>query len=193
MIEKLAQKFARWLVNNSDYHSEDDYDVFVYGAECALNEIIAEAIIFALAFLLGVPLEMLVRQLFWIPFRLNSGGFHASSHVLCIVISTILAVTCVFLAKAIVDYSWILFLELILSIVIAFTVAPVVHPNNPVSESNYMRSKKMIRGIAVVESIIIIVLFLTVSKVYASIAVMGMFSAAVFCMMGFRRTTQQVM
>lgn len=183
MFHRLAVKWANSLVNHGA--EKENLDVMIYGFECALNEITATILVFAIAFIIGKPLEMLVWQMFWLPFRVNLGGHHASSHLWCIVYSTALAVGCVLLVPLLTLYSWIIWIEIIFSILIAFTIAPVVHPNRQTSDARRIKFKKYGRIICLIETgIIVVAFFLPIATWFAQCAAIGMSSAALLCLIG---------
>lgn len=182
MIEHLAQKWSGWLIEHGA--DPDNRDVMIYGFECALNEITATVLVFAIAFIIGRPLEMLIWQIFWLPFRINLGGHHSNSHLWCIIYSTALAVGCVLLVPLLVLIPWIVWIEIAISIVIAFSIAPVIHPNRLVSDERKTKYKKYGRIICIVESAIIAMLVFTSPTWLAQTAGIGMGSAAILCLIG---------
>lgn len=182
MIHETACKWASMLVERGG--NRDNFDVLVYGFECFLNEVIATGLVFAIAFIIGKPLEMLVWQVFWLPFRLNLGGHHAANHFWCILYSTALAVGCVLLVPLLLPFSWIIWIEIAISLMIAFLVAPVIHPNRLVSEERIAKFKKAGRIICLVESIIILLLSFFAPVWLAQTAAIGMFTAAILCLVG---------
>ena len=182
MISKAAAKWADWLVTNGA--EPESREIIIYGIECAFNEIIANLIVFAIAFIIKMPLEMLVWQVFWLALRINLGGQHAKSHFACIVCSTLLAVVCVLLIPVIVLFPLLILIEILFSISIAFFVAPSIHPNRLISEGRILKVKKRGRVICIAESVIIFVLYFTFPAWVAHVATLGMFSAAVLCLIG---------
>lgn len=189
MITKLAHRWADWLVQNGA--DADNRDVFIYGFECMLNEVIATVLVFAIAFIIGRPLEMLIWQVFWLPFRINLGGHHASSHFWCIFYSTALAVGCVLLVPLIQHYDFLIWIELAFSIFVAFVFAPVIHPNRLVSDERRRKFKKDGRIICVIEAAIIAALFFFAPAWLTHTAAIGMSSAAALCLIG-KFTTPKV-
>ncbi len=182
MLSKLSRKWADWLVSNGA--DEENYEVYIYGAECFLNEIIADIIVFAIAFLIGRPLEMLIWQIFWLPLRVNLGGHHAKSHFMCIFLSTALAVGCVLLIPYVVLVPGIIWFEIGFGLLVSFLVAPVMHPNHPVSAERMQRFKRTGRMICVIEAVAILILFFSGLQWIAHSAALGLASAALLCCVG---------
>ena len=50
MITRTANKWADWLVANGA--EPESHEIIVYGIECAFNEVIANLIVFAIAFII---------------------------------------------------------------------------------------------------------------------------------------------
>ena len=182
MITRTANKWADWLVANGA--EPESHEIIVYGIECAFNEVIANLIVFAIAFIIHMPLEMLVWQVFWLILRVNLGGHHAKSHFACIAYSTLLAVVCVLLVPVIVAVPVLIPIEILFSLFIAFFVAPSIHPNRLVSEERIIKIKKRGRVICVAESVIIIALYFTCPAWVSHVAALGVFSAAILCLIG---------
>lgn len=183
MIEKLSIKWVDWLMQNGA--DPEDRDVFKYGAECAISELVANAVVFLIAFLLHCTLEMLVWQLFWLPLRLCIGGYHSPrNHLTCIIISTGLAIGCVLFAPYTISVGWFLCPVLVICGIAVFVVAPVLHPNHPISENRKLKMKRNGRIIFIVETVIILILHLINMTLLASVAGTGTFAAVLLCLIG---------
>lgn len=182
MIHTFATVWANFLIRNGA--NKENKEILIYGMEAAINEILANIIVFSIAFILHVPLEMLIWQIFWLVLRVNLGGHHANSHWACLTYSTVLAVGCVLLLPYITMWTWILPIEIILSLIVAFFIAPFIHPNRLSSEKHKLQVKKRGKIIALVESILIIIFYFIFPLWVAQVAALGMFSAAVLCIIG---------
>ncbi len=182
MLDKLANRIADHLIK--DGASANDKEIIVYGIECTLNEIISNIIVFAIAFIMGKPLEMLIWQLFWLPLRVNIGGHHANSHIVCLIYSTLLAVGCVLLLPFIQDYPWILISEIAVTFVVSFLFAPFIHPNRQSSKAHTARIRRNGKIIAMIEIALIIVFYFTLPIWVSQIAGLGMSAAAILFIIG---------
>lgn len=192
MINKLANRYVDYLIANGI--DSEDRDVYIYGFECFMSEVVANILVFTIAFIIGKPLEMLIWQVFWLPFRLNLGGIHASNQIRCLIYSTLLAVVCVILAPYLTLLPWLIPIEVLFSIIIAFKIAPVVHPNRLISDKRKHKLKTIGRLLCVIESAIILIVFFA-SKTdiwFSTIASTGMFSAAVLCLLGKVKFSREV-
>ena len=71
MIHTFATVWANFLIRNGA--NKENKEILIYGMEAAINEILANIIVFSIAFILHVPLEMLIWQIFWLVLRVNLG------------------------------------------------------------------------------------------------------------------------
>lgn len=183
MIEKLSIKWVDWLMQNGA--DPENRDVLEYGAECAISELVANVVVFLFAFLLHSTLEMLVWQLFWLPLRLCIGGYHSPrNHLTCIIISTGLAIGCVLLAPLVISIEWFIWPVLVICGIIVFVVAPVLHPNHPISENRKSKMKRNGRVIFIFEAAIILFFNFINMPLLASVAGTGMLAAVLLCLIG---------
>lgn len=182
MIQYLAKKWSNYLIEHGA--DPENEDVLVYGIEVAINEIIADIIAFAIAFIIGKPLEMLIWQLAYLPLRVCLGGHHANSHIVCLIYSTVLSVACVLLLPLIVGIWWLPILDIILTLIIACFVAPFIHPNRQVSDSYRVVLKKRGKIVAVVASIVVTITYFVCPEWVAQIAGLGMLAATIQCIIG---------
>ncbi|NLK36933.1 MAG: accessory gene regulator B family protein [Epulopiscium sp.] len=173
MIIKLSKKWADWLVQNSG--QADDYEVYAYGAECMLNELLSDLLLIVSALLLNKTFEMLLWMVFFTPLRMHLGGIHASSHLKCIFSSFLLSYLCIFTYPLIINFPAIMALLLAISVFIVFKIAPVVHPNHPVSES-----RKDIMRIRAITIILIEIILICIAYRYMPIFVAGVATVSVF-------------
>lgn len=183
MIHELSCNWANKLVKYGA--SAENEEVIAYGIECLLNEIIVDIIIFIFAFIIGRPLEMLVWNVFLLPMRYSIGGHHMSSHIKCIVSSTLWAAVCILIYPYLLGIPWLIPIEIALTLIIAFRFAPFVHPNHPMSDSHKAKLKRNGKIIAVIESAVIVVFCFFLPDWVAQVSALGMFSATVLCIMGF--------
>lgn len=182
MITALAEAWTSWLIRHGA--SSENREVILYGMIAAINEILANIFVFTIAFLLNVPLEMLIWQIFWLALRVNLGGHHANSHLLCLIESTALAVACVLLLPYIVTYVWLIPAEIAITLIVAFFFSPFIHPNRQASEEHKNRVKKRGRITAVIQTILITLFYIIFPAWVAHISALGMFAATALCVIG---------
>ncbi len=182
MIRNFAKKRADSLIEKGA--DPENREILVYGIECSINEIIANIIMFAFAFAIGRPLEMLIWNVFMLPVRVSLGGHHAKTHSMCLAYSTALAVVCIIIYPFLLNLSGLVYIEIAITLTVAFTIAPYIHRNHPVSDTHRDKLRKWGRIISVIESGIIIFLLVFATPWMAQVAGLGMVTASVLCIIG---------
>lgn len=133
---KTAVKISDWLISNGA--PADNREVYAYGAECLINSLAADILMLFLAFLAGRPFQMLIWLFFFTILRVNMGGYHADTHIKCILLSTLAGFTCIMIYP-LFSVPLIVLLSLSSFISIIF-MAPVIHENHPISEKRRKRA-----------------------------------------------------
>jgi len=112
------------------------------------------------------------------------GGMHASSHLKCIIASLFISYICIFTYPSVINYPAIIALLLAVSVFIVFKIAPVVHPNHPVTENR--KDIMRIRAIAIIliELILICIAYRYMPEFVASVATISIFSACLLALSG---------
>lgn len=182
MIIKIANIWADWLVQNGA--SWDDYEIYAYGAECMLNELFSDLLLIITALAFHKTFEMILWMLFFTPLRIHLGGMHAPSHFKCILSSVLLSYLCIFTYPLLIEFPAIMGLILAISIFIVYKIAPVVHPNHPVSENRMLQMRKRALFILFVEIIITCIAYGYFSKIVAGVATVSIFSVCILAMVG---------
>lgn len=90
MIKKISEIIVDILIQNG--HTQYNRGVYVYGMECIISELIADLILF----LYTIPQHNTIDAIIWLTaflsIRIHIGGYHASNHTLCLLISTIISI-----------------------------------------------------------------------------------------------------
>ncbi len=182
MLARLARWFTDLLIARGA--DPENKEIYAYAIEYILSNIVSYGLLLILAAIFHVLPTMLLFLLFWVPIRTNFGGLHAPSQALCLVLSAIFGIGAVFLAIYFIPDILILFIFLALSIIITFMIAPVVHPNHPVSEQRRLRGKKITRIIIIIESVIIALCFVFFPHWISSAGVYSVVFAVIFGLLG---------
>lgn len=182
MIIKIANTWADWLVQNGA--NSDERDIYVYGAECMLNEVFSDLLLILTALLFHKTIEMILWMLFFTPLRIHLGGMHASSHLKCMISSFLLSYLCILTYPLVMDSPIILGIILGFSFIIVYKIAPVVHPNHPVSENRSVKMRKMSLFIIFVEIIITCISYIYFSKKLSGMATVSILSTCILAILG---------
>ncbi len=182
MTHEFAEKYVdKQIEKGAD---PEKREIMVYGVESTINEIIASGIIFAIAIIIGRPLEMLIWNLFMLPIRFSFGGHHLKTHLACLIYSVGIAVLCVMVYPLLLSFPWLIPAEIVTTMLVSIIIAPYIHPNHPVSSSYRAKLKKVCKIIAATESVIIILLFYFAEPWFVHIAGLGMITASIQCIIG---------
>ena len=182
MIHTLAHRYAKWIVTRTG--TNENYDILVYGSECLISETLANLVLFSLAAILHIFLPTLIWLVAFLLCRLWFGGFHAKSHFWCILYSTALGLLCGGIVVYISELTGLLLFEIVLGLYVAFRIAPVVHPNHPISNRQRTKFTKRARFFAVLESALILFLLIIHQNEIAHLIGLGLLSSAVFSILG---------
>ena len=183
MIEIFAKKFSRWIISKTG--DDTRYDILVYGAECFISEVIANLVLFLFAFVFNIPIYTLVWLIGFLLSRIWFGGYHAKSHFLCIVYSTIIGILCVQISLGLPASFFMLPVEIVPGLLTAFSITPVTHPHHPISSKQRRIFAHRSRLFALLISGTILFLFISRQFVYAHLLGMGLLSSTVLCWIGF--------
>jgi accessory gene regulator B len=182
LLERLAQKLTDAFVSRGA--DPENKEIYAYAIEYILSNIVSYGLLLILATILHVLPTMLLFLLFWIPLRTNMGGLHAPSQALCLALSALFGVGAVFLAIYCIPGIVVLSICLAASIIVTFKIAPVIHPNHPVSEKRRLKGKKIARVIIIAESAVIIFCFILFPYWVASVGLYSVVFAVVFGILG---------
>ena len=95
MIHNIAIKIVDSL---SKYGSaQKKRDVYIYGTECFINETIGNFLLFGIAIPLHQGWPIFIWLISFLSIRIHLGGYHAPYHWLCLVISTFVGISSIFL------------------------------------------------------------------------------------------------
>lgn len=182
MLRKISITIADKLIASGfDYNQRE---IIAYGAECTLSELLANAILIIIAYLLHLLPATLIWLIFFTTLRIHVGGYHASNHTLCILESTIIGILCSFLSTQF-TYSFLcMFIILFLSFAAILKYAPVVHPNHPISQTyqHILLHRSLL--ILAIESSLSILFFLLLPLVYATVMINSILSCVLLMVFG---------
>ena len=143
MIQKLSEKIVDPLMHLAG--TEDDRDIYLYGVECFISEVIGDITLFLIALFLGQFGEMLLWIISFLAIRTHLGGYHCESHFRCYIASTLLGVASLPLNRLLLHYPYVTVILMLLCLLFILQYAPIVHKNNPRSNDQIRISKKLTR------------------------------------------------
>ncbi|MDR1548419.1 MAG: accessory gene regulator B family protein [Hungatella sp.] len=130
MIEKMAKSLVVWQTKKK-YLSEKDCNLYIYGYELLIGQVVNLFIACFLAFVFGAYLTVIVFLLTFIPLRSYAGGHHADSYNVCTIISNII-ICAVCVAAKVIPKEMVFLMNItagIVSGILIFRLAPVENHN----------------------------------------------------------------
>lgn len=182
MLQRYASQLVGFLYEKSEL-DQSKKAIYQYGTELTLSTAAAVASILLLATLLGNILWGVIFLVVFISFRLPGGGYHASTYRNCFILTN-----SVFLASF--GMSLVLLYTpniirnvlLLISCFVIWMLAPIPNPHHPVSERTFRKNKIIVRGMVVVDSLLMFLGELLLSM-YSMFCIFTASVAAVAAMM----------
>ena len=149
MIEKFCSYLTKKIGQEMPELSEERLEVINYGLQNIVGEMPKIFITIAVAFLLGIADLTLWSILIIAPYRCFSGGFHAKTHIGCIVSTTLMFCGTAILAKYIslssLELRYIcIMLIWVFSIIMIKLYAPADTENVPILRKKERRQKQIL-------------------------------------------------
>lgn len=161
MFEYLADDFAIFLIQRRIIDAKDR-DLYCYGAEVLLLNILNVLIALAVTIFSGTWLHFLIFMFVFVPLRIFAGGYHAKTSRICLIMSTLLYTATVGVIEFIPDFykNEIALIAAAVIAVFIFIKAPIINKNNVLDRKSFKRSKIISRVLISLDSIIFITLAL---------------------------------
>lgn len=175
MLEKTSMALTDFFCRKGAIDASKK-PIFIYGFQLALSTLCSLVSISILSVCLGKPLSALLFFLVFFCMRLFSGGYHASSYRRCFLLTNGVYLAIVLFAGLFARTSSFLFhiaLQVAAGILI-FVLAPIRHPNHPLSEAVYQKNKKTARWMVILFELLLPLLYYLTGNLY----LMSLFSAS---------------
>lgn len=172
MYKKISQKITDKLVTLGII-SNDDYDIYKYGFELIIALLSTVTSIVLISLLIHKFVETVLYLVGFFSVRAICGGYHAKHHYTCYVTTT--STYFLFLILNICFYSKS-YLNLVtgfmtaVSVILIIALAPIEHPNNPMTEYRKNRS----RFFSLILSIVICLIHFT--SIFSEMALLYVFN-----------------
>ena len=185
-MEKLALKIATWIGLNGG--NKDDIEVYTYGLEVVLNYIWTFGLLTILSIIFDTLSITLVWMGFWVSLRYAAGGGHALTQLKCFLFTIItgtLSITVITLLNYF-SLPYFLLAGLVFSNIVVFVLAPVINDNNPIPISKRNSVKKTARIIVIIESVLVILLFMIPElRQFSYAGTVSMLGVTILSLIGF--------
>lgn len=142
MIESFAFRLSKWFVNRR-WVEPEDAEVFQYGMETILSNVINLFSFFLIAVIFSSVFDGLVFLAIFIVIRQFTGGYHANSYGVCFLIFFAISLV-MFLLLRITPLEWLrplTFLLTLLGGLMILLFAPAPNPEKEFSEEQLSRTR----------------------------------------------------
>lgn len=156
MLHKLAEDISFYLITNKVIDIEDR-DIYIYGLELLISTLFTSISILILGLLIEEWISGVAYLTVYFFLKSYTGGYHAKHYYECYIYSIFVFIVLIIAKNIIVPiYKPIIGLfSLIFSIIVVFKFAPVTNKNNPKTEEEILKNKKIARRRTLILSIIV--------------------------------------
>lgn len=165
MLENLAKSTARFFVSQNIVKSEYE-EIYAYGMEIILSTVFNGLIVLIIAILSDTVLLSLLFFTAFILMRRSAGGYHAKTHIGCMMILIAVHLMFMVLINVIPDsiIPILSYFSIAYSCISVYLFAPVEHPNKPLSSDD--RRKLRVKSLIYILSISVVDLFMIFCAYY---------------------------
>lgn len=140
-MQKLCKIILDYFSDSSITPSQ--YNIYLYGLKCLMNELVANILLFSFAFLFDTVTETIFWSISFLLLRTSIGGFHMKSQIRCLITSTLLGLTCPIINLLFISISFKMLLALwFFTFIYILLFAPVEHVHHPLSPLQQQQLKK---------------------------------------------------
>lgn len=187
MISKLAKTIAHFFVVKKIVE-ESKEAIYAYGMELLISDVLNALIVLLIALISHTLPAVIVFTAVFIGLRKFAGGYHANSHLSCMF--TLIIVMLIFsygICNVSEKYAWFISIGfVVISIHVFFNLAPVSHPNKPVSEEKRAKLKKHSKILVFLLSLLAFLLMMFQLNIISLYVSSGIFLSALAAVMGSR-------
>lgn len=159
-MEVLARQLTEKIMLTVSM-DENKKEVIQYGMELCMSTLILIFSIELLSLVLFRKLDGIVFMVFFIPIRLFSGGFHASTYLKCYCSSLmVFSITAVAAEKIPVQNAVINISVIILGFIFVYGRAPHINKNHPISERMVQINRKRLKISMIINVLLFGIVFL---------------------------------
>lgn len=172
MLKNIADDVAFLLVRKRIVDNEKR-EMYAYGMEVILLNIINLLIPFIISLIMGVLIHFIVFILVFIPLRISIGGYHAKTSGSCAVTSTLLYIASIIFPNLISMKikNTILLILFAISMIAILIFAPIESKNNPLGSKLKKRNRQISLMLVCADSIAMIIARIFAPQILSSIMI----------------------
>lgn len=161
MISKLAKSIAHFFVIKNIVEKPEEV-IYAYGMELLISDVLNSIFVLLIALISHTLPAVIIFLAVFMSLRQSVGGYHANSHFSCML--TLIIVMLIFsygicnISDSLIWLFDIVFVSLSLPVI--FSIAPVPHPNKPMSEEKGVILKRKSRVLVLLLSMCVAVLMI---------------------------------
>lgn len=185
MYKRLAEQIAE-RIESSGVETKASMPVYRYGAEMLVSSLGGILTVLALSLLFRELLAGIVYYVAYSLLRSSSGGYHASTHAKCYILS-LLSMTVFFVLLCVVPlrlFSPLAATGVLASSVVIFALAPVGTPNKQLGEAETAAYRRRCRIILFAETALVAALLFFGQDKFAFVIANGFVLVAVMLIVG---------
>jgi len=179
MLEKLSERLTDLLLMKGIIDRENR-EIYTYGFEALLSTVINFIIVLTIGIIAGIALESIFFVFMFGILRMYCGGYHAETHISCILTFTGIYGSAMIIAKFLPVAAGSVFSIIAgtISFVVILFLAPIEHKNKPFIDDEEAKFRKISRIIASMEliSIYLITAFFPIAIKAAVLIALAMLS-----------------
>lgn len=157
MTHKLAYNISLFLCSKESIE-EEDIDIYTYGFEVLIDSVLETILLLIVGLVLNLLLETVVFICAFGIIRKFTGGYHASSKAVCIIMTTLACVINVVISYIMSKFTRFIMMLGALGVAGIYKYAPKAHSNKPLSPNQKIRNRAISRAICVIYVIGMLVL-----------------------------------
>lgn len=184
MVARISQKISLALLKGNAINQEE-LNVYTYGIQLLILTVFDWCITFFIMILLGKVWLSLIYFAVFISLRHHCGGYHAKTHLRCVLASNTVYVLSVGFALFLTERNSTAGFVLgeIINFIILFYFAPTEHKNKPISEKELKKHKCIGRVLNMFLSCIAFMFMFIGARQYAWIVLLGQLSVSIAIML----------
>lgn len=176
----MASKVCSLFVNH-DIIPTGKKAVYTYGLELLISDVVGISCIILISILYGQAYMWIPYLIGFVPMRISGGGYHAKTHVSCILFFSFFFLLFIFLKDI---FRSVPYIEIFLSLFVLLLVlifSPVEAKNKPLSKESRRRNRGRSIGIAALNLLLAFLscLVFKQTSIYLLMFFVGTFSAGV--------------
>lgn len=175
MLQRLAEDISFYLIVNKiiDIEERDNY---IYGLQLVISSLFTSVTILILGFIMGEFISSIIFLSVYLFLKSYTGGYHAKRYYECYIYSIVIYIFLLIIRNMTLDiYKPIVgLLALIFSTITIFKFSPVENKNNPKTQEELVKNKKIARSRTIFLNIIIILGYIVANRFINSLFMLSM-------------------